>query len=134
MRRGRLEALETTTATCGRKERALVMVNPRNFGWEVVLRVVPYGCNDGRQRASFELLVKKAISHFLVLRVSLLHRLHSATFVMASCMAASATYLLGRLLKVETSFANMATSTFSGITRRRSSMYNRKRSGDRTDP
>ncbi len=45
--RHRLEALETNAATCGPKERALSMVTPRNFGREVVLRVVPSSCNDG---------------------------------------------------------------------------------------
>ncbi len=38
--RHRLEALETTAATCGPKERALSMITPRNFGREVVLRRV----------------------------------------------------------------------------------------------
>ncbi len=110
------------------------MVTPRNFGWEVVLRVVPSSCNDGCQRASFEVLVKKATSHLLVLRVSLRHRLHSATFVMAYCMTAAATSLLVWLPKSETPLANMAPSTFSGMTRRRPSMNSRKRSGDSTDP
>ncbi len=65
-----LEALEITATTCDPKERALSMVTPRNFGREVVLRVVPHICNDGCQRAFFEVLVKKATSHLLVLRVS----------------------------------------------------------------
>ncbi len=42
------------------------MVTPRNFGREVVLRVVPPSCNDGCQQASIEMLVKKATSHLLV--------------------------------------------------------------------
>ncbi len=54
--------METTAATCGPKERALSMVTPRNFGREVVLRVFPSSCTDGCQRASFGLLVKKAVS------------------------------------------------------------------------
>ncbi len=101
--------------------KALSMVTPRYFGREVVLRVVASSYTDDCQRASFELLVKNATSDLLV-------------FVMASCLADSVTSLLEWLLKSETSSANMATSTLSGMTRRRSSMYNRKRSGDRTDP
>ncbi len=107
---------------------------PRQLVVGLALRVVPSSCNDGCQRASFELLVKTATSHLLALRVTLRHRLHSTSFVLASCMAASATSLLGWLRKSETSTANMATPMFSGMTRRRSSMYNRKRSGDKTDP
>ncbi len=44
-----------------------------NFGREVVLREVPSSCTNGCQRASFELLMKKATSHLLALRVSLRH-------------------------------------------------------------
>ncbi len=72
------------------------MVTPRNFGKEVVLRVVPSSCNIGCQRTSFELLVKKATSHLLALRVSVRHRLHSATFVMASWMAAEERNIVGK--------------------------------------
>ncbi len=38
-----LEALETTAATCGPKERALLVVTMRNFDREVVLRGVVSG-------------------------------------------------------------------------------------------
>ncbi len=39
------------------------MVTPKNFGREVVLRVVPSYCIEGCQRSSSELLVKQAASH-----------------------------------------------------------------------
>ncbi len=44
------------------------MVTPRNFGREIVLRRATSSCTEGCQRASFELLVKKATSHLLVFR------------------------------------------------------------------
>ncbi len=56
-----------------------------------------------------------------------------APFVMASCLTASAPSSLGWLLKCDTSSANMATSTFSSTPRRRPSMNEEKKSGDRTD-
>ncbi len=45
--RHRLEALETTAATGGPKERTLSMVAPRNFGREVVVRRAPSSCTEG---------------------------------------------------------------------------------------
>ncbi len=69
------------------------MVTPRNFDSEVVLREDLFNCIEGCQRASSKLLVKKAILHLLALQASLGRRLHSATFIMASCMAVSATLL-----------------------------------------
>ncbi len=76
-----LEDLETTAATCGPKERALSLVTPRNLGNEDVLREGPSSCNEGYQRVSFELIVKKAPSLLLALRVRLWCRLHSTAFL-----------------------------------------------------
>ncbi len=80
---------------------ALSMVTPRNFGREVVLRRDPSSSSVGCQRTSIELLVKDAILRLLALRVNLRRQFHSATFVIASCMAASAISLLEWLLKSE---------------------------------
>ncbi len=71
-----LKALKTSAAKCGPKERALAMATSWNFGNEVVVRGGPFICIEACQLASFELLVKKATSHLLALRVRLWHRIH----------------------------------------------------------
>ncbi len=70
------------------------MATPKKIGNEVVLRGDPFSCIVGCQRASFDLLVKKATSHLHALRVSLRRLIHSATFFIASYMVASASSLL----------------------------------------